>query len=219
MAASDLYLDLGIDPGFGAAVRLLAVAVDLTGPVAPLDEALAAAAEHVRATPVAQVPAIQATRVAYKRLGKDPSRYRPAAEALWRRIAKGEALPRPAPLVDLNTWLSLTTGMAVGVYDRDRLTPPLRLREGAPGETYPAIGGQGAFNLEHLPLLVDEAGPFGSPTRDGERARVTAATTRALFVLFDFGGTGELAPPLVHDWVAPYLPAAGIATWQVTHAR
>ena len=32
---------------------------------------------------------IQATRQAYKRLGKDPNRYRPSSEALRRRILRG----------------------------------------------------------------------------------------------------------------------------------
>lgn len=37
-------------------------------------------------------PAIAATREAYKRCGKDPSRYRPSAEALRRRLMRGIAL-------------------------------------------------------------------------------------------------------------------------------
>ena len=41
-------------------------------------------------------PAIAATREAYKRCGKDPSRYRPSAEALRRRLMRGIALYRDA---------------------------------------------------------------------------------------------------------------------------
>lgn len=33
-------------------------------------------------------PAIRATREVYKKLGKDPNRYRPSAEALCRRIVR-----------------------------------------------------------------------------------------------------------------------------------
>ncbi len=208
-----------IDPSFGAAIRLLGLDLDLEGPLLDPGAALEAAAERVRSRPPATVPPIQATRAAYKRLGKDPSRYRPASEALWRRIARGEDVPRIAPLVDLNTLLSLTTGMAAGVYDRDRLHPPLVLRAGAAGETYPAIGGQPAFNLEALPILADRDGPFGSPTRDGERARVVTATARARFVLFDFGGAPETTADVVRDVLAAYVPGSPITAWQVDHAR
>ena len=41
---------------------------------------------------IKQMPPIHATREAYKKFGKAPSRYRPAAEALMRRIVKGEEL-------------------------------------------------------------------------------------------------------------------------------
>ena len=38
---------------------------------------------------IKEMPAIQATRQAYKKCGKDPSRYRPSSEALCRRILRG----------------------------------------------------------------------------------------------------------------------------------
>ena len=37
---------------------------------------------------IKEMPAIQATRQAYKKCGKDPSRYRPSSEALCRRILR-----------------------------------------------------------------------------------------------------------------------------------
>ena len=43
---------------------------------------------------------IRATRQAYKKLGKDPNRYRPSAEALRRRILRGLPLYRIDTLVD-----------------------------------------------------------------------------------------------------------------------
>ena len=44
---------------------------------------------------------IQATRQAYKRLGKDPNRYRPSSEALRRRILRELPLYKVDTLVDL----------------------------------------------------------------------------------------------------------------------
>ena len=59
-------------------------------------------------------PAIAATREAYKRCGKDPSRYRPSAEALCRRILKGSPLYQIDTLVDLINVVSIASGYSIG---------------------------------------------------------------------------------------------------------
>ena len=53
---------------------------------------------------------IQATRQAYKRLGKDPNRYRPSAEALRRRILRELPLYKVDTLVDLINLVSIRSG-------------------------------------------------------------------------------------------------------------
>ncbi|MEO1089839.1 MAG: phenylalanine--tRNA ligase beta subunit-related protein [Pseudomonadota bacterium] len=207
-----MSLDVAIDATFaakGVSVRLGCViaAIDgaAGGDVGPAIDALE--------LPTGDMPAIAATRAAYKALGKDPSRYRPASEALRRRVLKGAAVPRINPLVDLNSWLSLATGFACGVYDRGRLEPPCTLRVGAPGETYDAIG-RGAFNLQDLPVLVDRRGPFGSPTSDTVRTAVDQGTTRPWLVVFDFGG-GDLGAALAMaaDAFERYWRAVDVRSW------
>lgn len=156
------------------------------GTAAPLlAAALEAAARGLREREPDTVPAIAATRRAYRALGKDPARYRPSAEALSRRIRKGEPPPLLDPRVDLGTLVSLETGFSIGVYDADRLAPPLVFRPGRPGESYPGIGGI-VVNLEGLPVLADRDGPCGSPTRDSARTAVRPETGRILFVLYGF---------------------------------
>ena len=59
-------------------------------------------------------PAIKATREAYKRLGKEPNRYRPSAEALCRRAVKGMELYRINTLVDLINLISMQSGYSIG---------------------------------------------------------------------------------------------------------
>ena len=63
---------------------------------------------------IKQHPAIAATREVYKRCGKDPSRYRPSAEALRRRLMRGLELYRIDTLVDLINLVSLRTGYSIG---------------------------------------------------------------------------------------------------------
>ena len=50
---------------------------------------------------------IHATREAYKKCGKDPSRYRPSGEALCRRILRGISLYQIDTLVDLINLVSI----------------------------------------------------------------------------------------------------------------
>ena len=70
---------------------------------------------------IKQQPAIAATREAYRRLGKDPSRYRPSAEALRRRLLRGLELYRIDTLVDLINLVSLRTGYSIGGFDADKI--------------------------------------------------------------------------------------------------
>ena len=67
-----------------------------------------------------QMSAIEATRRVYKACGKDPSRYRPAAEALIRRLLQGKDLYQIDTLVDLINLASIAYGYSIGGFDADK---------------------------------------------------------------------------------------------------
>ena len=136
-------------------------------------------------------PEVAASREAYKRLGKDPSRYRPSAEALLRRVVSVKDLYQINNAVDSLNLVSLKTGFSIGGYDLDKLMPPIQLARGGEGWAYEGIG-RGLLNLEALPVLVDKMGSFGSPTSDSMRSAVSTDTRRFLWVIFDFNGKGQL---------------------------
>ena len=178
--------DAGVDLVLGCTTCNVTVSENDEALVAALDRECATRAADSAATPPGQVPAVAATRQAYKALGKDPSRYRPSAEALMRRIAQGKELYRVNTVVDTNNLVSLRSGHSIGAYRLDALAPPLLCRRGAAGESYEAIG-RGPLNLEGLPLLADTGGPFGSPTSDSARSMITPETQAILMVIFGFG--------------------------------
>jgi len=186
----------------GIALRLgwlsAAVAVGPTGEAlaAGLAAAAGAAANQLAQARPQDMPAVAATRAALKALGKDPARYRPAAEALLRRVAQGKGVATVNNVVDVNNLLSLESGFSIGTYDLARLAPPLLFRRGRPGESYAGIG-RGPLNLEGLPVFVDARGPFGSPISDSVRSRVEGGTTRALMVLVGFAPAPVEAAHLV----------------------
>lgn len=131
------------------------------------------------------LPAVVATRTAYKALGKDPSRYRPSAEALLRRLLQGKGLYQVNNVVDALNLVSVTSGFSIGGYDYDKISGPIALGRGRADEPYEAIG-RGTLNIEGLPVLRDELGAFGSPTSDSVRTSVQTETRRFLAVFFDF---------------------------------
>lgn len=155
-----------------------AVVAETSGQVsAAIDEA----ERRVRSAPA---PAnLQATRILYRQTGLDPTRRRPSSEALLRRVMRGESLPRINAAVDVCNWCSLELQLPYGLYDVDRISPPIDLRLGAPGEEYAGIRKE-VVHVECRMTLADSSGPFGNPSADSARTMVTAGATRLLAVIF-----------------------------------
>jgi len=130
-----------------------------------------------------EVPGAADARTLYKALGIDPTKTRPSNEALLRRALKGDTLYRISTLVDALNLVSLREQLPFGLYDLDRVRPPVVLRKGTAGEGYEGIR-KGVVNVEARPVLVDEEGPFGNPTSDSARTMITLATRNALVVAY-----------------------------------
>lgn len=132
-------------------------------------------------------PAIVANRNLYKRMGKDPNRYRVSSEALCRRVVKGLELYRINALVDLINLVSMCSGYSIGGFDADKIVgDTVMLGVGRSGEKFEGIG-RGLLNVEGLPLYRDAAGGIGSPTSDEERTKITLETTRLQMQINAFG--------------------------------
>ena len=134
------------------------------------------------------VSGIAATRRVYRTCGKDPSRYRPASEALIRRILQGKKLYQIDTLVDLINLASIVYGYSIGGFDADKmLGEQLTLGIGKADEPYEGIG-RGVINIEGLPVYRDEIGGVGTPTSDHERTKITAQTTHLLVLINGYDG-------------------------------
>jgi DNA/RNA-binding domain of Phe-tRNA-synthetase-like protein len=140
-------------------------------------------AAKYKETPLGEIPTVRSIRSIFHKAGLDPTRYRPSSESLLRRAVKGKGLYFINSVVDLINYFSLKTLCPMGLYDANKLQPPIEWRIGRPGETYEGIG-RDTLNLEHFPLLVDQVGPFGSPISDSMRTRVTEDCTRILWITF-----------------------------------
>jgi DNA/RNA-binding domain of Phe-tRNA-synthetase-like protein len=173
--------------------------------VSPSDPALALEVEALGASfrsrfggrASGEVPGAEAARALYKSLGLDPTKTRPSSEALLRRVLKGEPLHRINTLVDALNYSSLRQQLPYGLYDLDRIVPPIVLRFGSQEESYEGIR-KGAVNVAGRPVLVDAAGSFGNPTSDSARTQITLETRNALVVLYapSSRGPGEIEEAL-----------------------
>ena len=166
---------------------------------------------------IATAQSIAAMRNAYKALGKDPSRYRASAEALLRRVVSGKGVYQVNNVVDINNLVSLETLHPAGSYDLERVSGPIQLRIGLPGESYKGIG-KDMINIENLPVFADNEGPFGSPTSDSERAMIRPETSRVLMVIFSFIGMDGLdaAAGRAADLLSKYAEASNLGAFFVS---
>ncbi|WP_313431194.1 B3/B4 domain-containing protein [Siminovitchia terrae] len=126
---------------------------------------------------------IREWRAIFKKLGKDPNRYRHSAEALYRRVKKQTFLPSLNSATDLNNFFSLEYRIPMGIYDKDQIQGNVELRKGRPEEQYEGLNGR-INNAENLLVTADDAGTFGSPFVDSTRTAVTTNTTNALQIVY-----------------------------------
>ena len=136
-----------------------------------------------------EVPGVEDARALYKALGLDPTKTRPSNEALLRRVLKGEALYRVNTLVDALNLCALRFQLPFGLYDLDRVAPPVVLRRGMAGEGYEGIR-KAQVHVDRRPVLSDANGPFGNPTSDSARTMITPQTRRALVTVYAPGDYG-----------------------------
>jgi len=131
---------------------------------------------------IAAHPPVAAMRKLFRAAGCDPTRYRPASEALLRRLVKGAELPAIHPLVDVNNCLSAELVVPCCVMKEGSLGSSLVFRAGRAGESYESL--RGPFNAEAKPLLVDEIGPIDTPITGSERVKVQTGTEKAWLVAY-----------------------------------
>ena len=161
---------------------------------------------------------IQATRQAYKRLGKDPNRYRPSSEALRRRILRELPLYKVDTLVDLINLVSIRSGYSIGGFDVDKIAGgSLVLGVGREGEIYHGIG-RGELNIAGLPVYRNAVGGIGTPTSDEERTKIGLDTTHLLMIINGYSGlegleaAGKYAVGLLSKYVSAINMEAELVT-------
>ena len=157
-----------------------------------IQQKIAALSAKLKIEDIKDLPAISASRMAYKACGKDPARYRLSAEALLRRVINRNEIYQINNVVDLLNLVSISTGFSIGGYDAGKIVGDIIYGIGEPNEPYIGIG-RGELNIEGMPVFRDSVGAFGTPTSDSERTSVTSETKRFLMIIIDYAASAQLA--------------------------
>lgn len=138
-------------------------------------------------------PTIRAFRDFYWRLGIDPTKVRPSAEALLRRALRYGSIPLINNVVDLGNVVSMKTMIPIGIYDLDRASLPLTLRRAHEGETFYPIGGRPERLSCKEIVLVDSNNVVIHvfPHRDSVYTMVREDTKNILIVACGVNGVEE----------------------------
>jgi len=201
-----------------AVVEADGVAVTPSGPqlVQEIETLCARLRQQFTLESLAGTESITSVRAMFRHWGVDPSKYRPSSEALLRRVIQGKGLYHISNIVDLTNVGSVEAGWPYGVYNRSRISPPVTLRLGGPGECYEGIGRR-VWHLTDRPVLADATGPFGSPISDSTRTQISEGVTEVLTVIYAPASSSHVAIEQAANRQAARLSAFAGAARTRTH--
>ena len=119
----------------------------------------------------------------YRRIGWEPTNYRPSSEAMIRRILKGIGLYNINNLVDLGNVASARFHLPMGLYDFDKIEGDIIIDVGKEGESYQGISKKKIRGTGKM-VLRDNLGIFGNPTADSKRTSLTEKSKTVLAIFF-----------------------------------
>lgn len=140
-------------------------------------------------------------------LGIDPTKIRPSHEALLRRCIRTGSLPSINAVVDIGNYASLKYLVPVGLYDLQKIKPPLTIRLSIDGEPFYPIGSDTAKILPRgIPLLSDSEKPIHIfPSRDSKFTKVDLKTDKLLVIVAGVEGVPETTLEETASEIASYL--------------
>ena len=125
------------------------------------------------------VPALRAYRDFFWRVGIDPTKTRPASEALLRRVLQGKDIPRINTLVDAYNIASMETHVPLAVFDAAKVQGDMVMRMAVAGEKFHGIGMTAEETLTGKEVVVQDDQMLIAiyPYRDADFSKVMTETT------------------------------------------
>ena len=148
--------------------------------------------EEGNADTIKDEPWVVAYRAFFWSLGIDPTKVRPAAEALVRRIMRGRPLPTINTAADSVNLASIETRVAFAAFDADLLHGDLTMRYARQGEPFVGIGMDRPKVLEGRELVFDDGVALVAiyPYRDADATKLTVGSRTLMLVGCGVPGLG-----------------------------
>jgi DNA/RNA-binding domain of Phe-tRNA-synthetase-like protein len=126
----------------------------------------------------------RAYRDFFWRMGVDPTKIRPASEALLRRVLRGRSLPVINTFVDAYNLASVETAIPLAAFDEDQLSGSLLMRMAEAGELFLGIGMEKPVELKGKEAVVDDGQKLVAiyPYRDADACKITTSTRNVLML-------------------------------------
>lgn len=123
----------------------------------------------------------------------DPTKTRPAAEALIRRVLAGRPIPKINSLVDAYNLASIKTGIALAAFDEDKIRGGITARYSEPGEEFLGIGMINPIRLEGREIVIADEEKLLAvyPYRDSDQTKITESTRNVLLMICGAPGISE----------------------------
>ena len=125
-----------------------------------------------------EYPQFRAYRDFFWKLDIDPTKTRPAAEALIRRILRGNSLYKINTFVDIYNLVSMKAAIPIASFDDYTLNDDLYMREAEPGEEFLGIAMKHPRFLRGGEVIIEDGEQLVAiyPYRDADATKVTLAT-------------------------------------------
>lgn len=138
-------------------------------------------------------PTFRAYRTFFWGIGIDPTKIRPAAEALTRRILAGKPLPRINTLVDAYNLASIKTRIALATFDADKLEGKILMRFAEENEQIVGIGMDKPFVMKGGEIVLSDEKKLIAvyPYRDADNTKVTESTKNVSIVVCGVPGISK----------------------------
>ena len=158
-----------------------------------ISDEVAKVEEEVKSTysidEVRDIKVLRQYRDFFWRMGVDPTKVRPASEALLRRILLNKGLPRVSPIVDAYNLASVKTLLTFSAFDMAKIKLPLSVRFSREGEAVILIGNRKKHLTGRELVLTDAMKVLCVYVHgDADMTKVTAATTDVLLVAYGIPG-------------------------------
>jgi DNA/RNA-binding domain of Phe-tRNA-synthetase-like protein len=131
------------------------------------------------------IPELRLYRDFFWKIGIDPTKTRPASEALIRRVIQGKPLPQINTLVDAYNLASMESRVPLAAFDMRALSGDMTLRFAENGEEFSGIGMKSPVVLEGNELVIEAGEELIAiyPHRDADKSKITLSTEDVLIVV------------------------------------